>query len=76
MRILATADGAGYTILAASDADSGPGGRQPVDPLRRRIAAEAGVLISNLCQLTGGHSLNGDAACQAFPTPVTQAPAA
>ncbi|HET9691845.1 MAG TPA: DUF929 family protein [Acidimicrobiales bacterium] len=39
------------------------------------IAAEAGVLVSNLCKLTGGKDAVGGAACKAFPTPLTQPPA-
>lgn len=43
-------------------------------PTAAYIAASAGALTSVLCHLTHGQSIDGGAACKAFPTPLTTAP--
>jgi hypothetical protein len=50
-------------------------GTGPQSQTAGNIAATAGVLISHLCQLTNGKSLNNNLACSTFPSPITKAPA-
>jgi thiol-disulfide isomerase/thioredoxin len=45
----------------------------PSTPVAGSIAATAGVMISHLCNLTGGKSLHNNAACQTFPSPISSA---
>lgn len=54
----------------------GSGGNGPSTPVSGSIAATAGVLVSHLCALTGGASLNNGAACRAFPSVISKAPTA
>ncbi|MCU4182970.1 DUF929 domain-containing protein [Acidiferrimicrobium sp. IK] len=44
-------------------------------PIGADIDATAGVLVSDICALTGGQSLHDNAACKAFPSVITKAPA-